>query len=335
MTGPPDGAGDAKVEFTLDRRNFSAGEASNAPAPVAPGPGPTPLTMNTLKSLLGLFLLTGAWTAAEPVVIPLWKDGAPGSESRRHEPERAQDYWVRNIHAPSVTVFLPPKEKATGAAMVVFPGGGHRELVFNAEGVQAAEYLNSIGVAAFVVKYRLAREEGSPYRLELHPRMDGQRAMRLVRSRAAEWGVDPRRIGAMGFSAGGEVVSMIVFHPETIDAAAVDPIDRVSARPDFQVLIYPGSLGVPPGGIPATTPPAFLLSAVDDQGPARLIDELLTKFRYAGVPVEVHLFARGGHAFNMGRNSKLVTLKTWSQRLTDWMTDNSILDPDPAHRAEK
>ena len=291
--------------------------------------------MNPLKRFAVFACLTAGLVAAEPTVIPLWENGAPGSESRRLEPEQAQDYWVKNIHSPSITVFLPPKEKATGAAVVVFPGGGHRELVFKAEGVEAAEYLNSIGVAAFVVKYRLAREAGSPYRLDIHPRADGQRAMRLVRSRAAEWGVDPQRIGAMGFSAGGEVVSMMVFQPEPANAAAPDPIDRASSRPDFQILIYPGSLGVPNGGIPATTPPAFLLATVDDQGPARLIDDLLTKFRYAGVPVEVHLFARGGHGFNMGHRSKLVTLKTWSQRLTDWMADNSILDPDPAHRAEK
>lgn len=273
--------------------------------------------------------------AAEPQVIPLWPNGAPGFENRRDEPEKAQDYWVKNIHNPSITVFLPPKEKATGAAVVVAPGGGHRELVYKAEGVETAQYLNSIGVAAFVLKYRLGREEGSPYRPEVHAKADGQRAMRLVRSRAAEWGIDPKRIGIMGFSAGGEVVSMVVYSPTDGDAQAADPIDRASSRPDFQIVIYPGSYGMPNDGLPANTPPAFFLAAMDDHGPARAIDDMLTKFRYAGVPIEVHLFSRGGHGFNMGNRSGLQTIKNWPQRVTDWLTDSSILDPNPAHRAQK
>src|SRR5580765_8310715 len=104
--------------------------------------------------------------AGEPEVLPLWPNGAPGFEDRRNEPERAQDYWVRNIHNPSVTAFLPPKEKANGAAVLICPGGGHRELVYTAEGVEPARFLNDLGVAAFVLKYRLARETNSPYSLQ-------------------------------------------------------------------------------------------------------------------------------------------------------------------------
>ena len=126
-----------------------------------------------------LFVPATAALADEPQVVPLWSNGAPGFESRRAEPELAKSYWVKNIHNPSITVFLPPKEKATGAAVVICPGGGHRELVFNAEGVDAARYLNSIGVAAFALKYRLGREQGSPYSIEKHAREDGIRAMRL------------------------------------------------------------------------------------------------------------------------------------------------------------
>jgi acetyl esterase/lipase len=263
-----------------------------------------------------------------PQVIPLWPNGAPGFEDRRNESERAESYWVRNIHNPSIAVFLPPKEKATGAAVLICPGGGFRELVYNAEGVEPARYLNSIGVAAFALKYRLGREEGSPYSVQKHGREDGVRAMRLVRSRAAEWNIDPQRIGIMGFSAGGEVLAMVVYGPNESDPAAPDPIDRMNCRPDFQIVIYPGPLGIP-DIIPTNTPPAFFLAANDDQGPARIISGLLPKFRVAKVPAEVHLFARGGHAFNMGNRSKLLTLKSWPQRMADWLADNEFLSPRP------
>jgi acetyl esterase/lipase len=133
-------------------------------------------------SLAGLFSAVVVLRAAEPMVFPLWTNGAPGFEDRRNEPELAKDYWVRNIHNPSITVFLPPTEKANGAAVLICPGGGHRELVFKAEGIEPARYFANLGVAAFVLKYRLARETNSPYSLQIHPRQDAQRAMRLIRS---------------------------------------------------------------------------------------------------------------------------------------------------------
>lgn len=279
------------------------------------------------KFFLAALLLPAAIFAADaPEQIPLWPNGAPGFEDRRNEPERAESYWVRNIHNPSITVFLPPKDRATGAAVIVCAGGGFRELVFKGEGVEPARYLNSIGVAAFALKYRLVREEGSPYSIQKHPREDGQRAMRLVRSQAKEWGIDPNRIGIMGFSAGGEVASMTVYSPTDGDPDATDPIDRLSARPDFQIMIYPGPQGIPEI-IPTNAPLAFFLAANDDQQPARTIVGMLQKYRVANVPIEVHLFAHGGHAFNMGTRSKLATLQDWPHRLTDWMADNNILNP--------
>ncbi len=148
-----------------------------------------------------------------PVQVALWEKGAPGFEKLRNEPEEAKDYWVRHINNPSVTVFLPPKETATGAAVVICPGGGHRELVYNAEGVEPALFLNSLGIAAFVLKYRLSREANSPYAIDKHPREDAYRAMRLVRSRAREWNIDTGRVGMLGFSAGGEVVAMVAYAP--------------------------------------------------------------------------------------------------------------------------
>jgi len=286
--------------------------------------------MNRRLAICAFILLIPAAAMAQPAPqeIPLWTGGAPGFESRRNEPVEAKDYWVRNIHNPTLTVYLPPKEKATGAAVVICPGGGHRLLVFNAEGDEPARYLASLGVAAFALKYRLGREEGSPYSIEKHAREDGQRAMRLVRSRAKEWNIDPERIGMMGFSAGGEVVSMVAFASGEGDAQAADPIDRLSCRPSFVVMIYPGPLGIP-DAIPKDAPPAFLAVANDDECCSPPIMKLLQRYRDAKIPVEAHIFARGGHAFNMGYRSKLITLKGWPQRMMDWMSDNSILNPAP------
>jgi acetyl esterase/lipase len=261
--------------------------------------------------------------AAGAQEIPLWPGGAPGFEARRSEPAVAKDYWVRNIHNPTITAFLPPKEKATGAAVVICPGGGHRLLVYRAEGEQPARYLSSLGVAAFALQYRLGREEGSPYSIEKHAKEDGERAMRLVRSRAQEWHLDPGRIGMMGFSAGGEVVSMVAFGGGTADPHAADAIDRVSSRPDFLLFVYPGPLGVP-SVVPADAPPAFLVVASDD-GLFGVTADLLEKYRAAKVSVEAHVLARGGHGFNMGDRSALASVKGWPQRMADWLADSGYL----------
>ena len=287
--------------------------------------------MKTLVTTI--FLLANALVFAQqnPIVIPLWENGAPGFEDRKGEPEQAQDWWVKNVHNPSVTVFLPEKEKATGTAVVICPGGGHRTLVFNSEGRDAAQYFNSIGVAAFVLKYRLFREENSPY-TEAHARQDGVRAMRLVRSQAAKWGIDPARIGIMGFSAGGELAAWTSFADlsRTVgregdgNANAKDEVERFSARPDFQVLIYPGPLAVP-DSVGSEAPPAFMLAANDDECCSAPILQMADQYRKANVPIEIHLYAQGNHAFNMGNRSKLDSIKTWSQRLTDWLNDNGWL----------
>jgi acetyl esterase/lipase len=288
-----------------------------------------------MKALLATFAVTSALCAtanaqAQPQVVHLWENGAPGFEDRKDEPEQAKDWWVRNVHNPSITVFLPPKDTATGAAVVIAPGGGYRELVFNNEGKQAAEFLNSVGVAAFALKYRLPREEKSPYTFD-HVRQDAYRAMRLVRSRANEWAIDAKRVGILGFSAGADVAGMIAYAPGDGDPAAADPIDRLNGKPNFQMLVYPG--GKPPDTVPPDAPPTFLLVATDDEyGCDQVTLELYGKLHAAGIRVEAHFLAQGKHAFNMGDRSDLVSVRTWPQRMADWLADSGYLKRAAAQR---
>ena len=256
-------------------------------------------------------------------VIPLWEAGAPGFESRRHESEQHKDWWYKNINNPSLTVFLPPAGKANGTAVIVAAGGGHRELVFNPEGVEPAQFLASQGVTAFALKYRLFREPGSKYNVG-HTAEDIRRAMRTVRARAGEWNIDPTRIGVMGWSAGGEVAAMVAYPPVAGNAKSADPIERVSARPDFQILIYPGPYGIP-DRIPADAPPLFLLGAADDEFVAGVLFDLSRKYHAAGASIEAHIYAQGKHAFNMGQRSEYVSIKRWPQRLVEWLEDRGYL----------
>jgi acetyl esterase/lipase len=267
-----------------------------------------------------------------PQRISLYPNGAPGSEAHRGEAEVAQDYWVKNIHDPSVTVYPADPAKANGTAVVIAPGGGHRLLVINAEGNDTARYFAKLGVTAFVLRYRLARQDGSTYTIEGTAKSETLRAMRLVRSRAKEFGIDPDKIGLMGFSAGGELVSMVANADPALlagNSASADPVERFSARPDFQILVYPGPLGIP-SVIPKSAPQAFMVAASDDDCCSAPIFDLALKLRAAGVPNEVHLFARGGHAFNMGvGRTERPGLKYWPNRLTDWLEDSGLIGKQP------
>lgn len=256
-------------------------------------------------------------------VVFLWKNGAPGFENKRNEPEQAKDWWVNNINNPSLTVYLPPKEIANGTAVVICPGGGFTNIVFNAEGRDAARFLNTLGITVFVLKYRLFRQQGSPYS-QIHPTQDIFRAMRLVRNMASNYAIDTARIGVMGFSAGGEVAGWVAYKFADKNFTNPDAVDGLTARPAFQVLIYPGPLAVP-DSVTANAPPTFLLAANDDACCSEPIIKLVQMHRKAKVQVELHLLAQGGHGFNMGNRSNLGSVKTWPQRLADWLGDTGWL----------
>lgn len=280
-----------------------------------------PLKLFTYIVFVILLAPVFLYAQRDSTVIPLWKNGAPGFEKLKNEKEKG-DLYISNVHNPSITVFKPEAGKANGAAVLICPGGGHRILVIKAEGYEPAHFLTQLGFVAIVLKYRLARDTMSPYKVEVQAPQDARRAMRTIRNNTANWGIDPNRIGIMSFSAGGEVADMISFDNGKGDPKATDPIERESSRPNFAVFVYPGPLGVP-DVIPKDAPPAFLVVADDDLCCSPPVVKLLQRYREAGVPVEAHIYSQGNHAFNMGLRSKLPTLHTWPQRLADWFAVNN------------
>lgn len=282
--------------------------------------------MKKITALTSFVLVTFFCTAQESgKPVYLWPNGAPGFENLKSQPEEVRDWWVKNVHNPSITVYYPPKDKANGTAVLICPGGGHRTLVYDAEGKDAAEYLNTLGITAFVLKYRLAREDNSPYTVGKEAKEDAYRAMRTIRSGAKEFAIAADRVGMMGFSAGGEVVAWVAYGDGNGDPAAKDPIDRLNGKPDFQMLVYPGPLGIPET-VPGDAPPAFLIVATNDQCCSEPVMSLLLKYRQAKRPVEAHIYAKGEHAFNMGYRTEFVTLKGWPQRMADWLQDMGYLE---------
>lgn len=261
---------------------------------------------------------------AKPIIY-LWQKGAPGFENKKNDPEEAKDYWVKSINNPSLTVYAAPKEIATGAAVIICPGGGHRLLVIDAEGKDAAEYFNKLGITAFVLKYRLFNQEKSIYKKE-NTLQDGRRAMRLVRQQAAAYNIDTTKIGLMGFSAGGELAAWVAFNSPKEKIDITDSVDAVKCAADFLILIYPGP-GAVPDNLGYKTPPLFMIAANDDACCAEPILQITALYRKAKAKVEMHLFNQGDHGFNMGKRSKLKSINTWPIRLTDWLIDSGVINP--------
>lgn len=258
--------------------------------------------------------------------VPLWPNGAPGSEGKTAgESVRVTEqgeHVVSSIHHPSITPYLPSKDQATGVAVVIAPGGGHRELWIDHEGYNVAKWLSERGVAAFVLKYRLARENGSTYTIEETELADIKRAIRLVRSRASEWGIDPERIGVMGFSAGGQVAALASTHSDSGTQTSTDPVERESSKPAFQALIYPG---IPQDmNLTKETPPAFLVCGEDDRADiAEGLPQLYLSLKHAGVSAELHVFARTGHGFGL-RTSNQPPVSDWTQLFVEWLAAEGL-----------
>jgi len=280
-----------------------------------------------IPGALALCLSVSVLAAQQPTEIPLWPSGAPGSEGKTG-PEsvttsQSGELSVSSVHNPSLTPYLPAAGKGTGTAILVIPGGGHRMLAITHEGYNVAEWLRDRGIAAFVLKHRLAREAESTYKIDVESFADTQRAIRLIRSRAQEWNIDGSRLGALGFSAGGELVNMAAARPDEGNASAEDPVNRASSRLNFQALIYPGRSG----DIQPTkeTPPAFLAAAYNDrQDISEGLAEAYLRFKRAGASAELHIYSTGGHGFGL-RASNQRPVGAWMLRFEEWLKESGFL----------
>ena len=259
-----------------------------------------------------------------PQAIPLWSQGAPGSETRAAEAEEFVGDNCGNVHNPSLTPYVPERGKATGTAVLICPGGGHSKLCLGHEGFALAEWFRDRGIAAFVLKYRLAREKGSAYTIQDHAMADTRRALRLVRSRAAEWHIQADRVGILGFSAGGELAAYAAMKSDPGQKNSMDAIEQQSCRPDFQGLIYPGSSAS--FTAEAGMPPVFIAAGYSDRPDiAEGMATLYLKYKAAKVPAELHIFANAGHGFGYRHNAKTSAAARWPERFTEWLTDSGLL----------
>ena len=292
-----------------------------------------------LLLVLTLLVCPGQLPAAVPKPIPLWSGKAPGDTQELGEEKDMTKptenlvggkrlIRLGNVSQPTLTVYRPSKRRETGAAVLVLPGGAYNILALDLEGTEVCEWLNSIGVTAVLVKYRVPKRPN----VEKHaPALqDAQRALSLVRHRAKEFGIDPNRIGVLGFSAGGHLAAALSTTPGRT-YPAVDDADAVSLRPDFTVLIYPAYLTVKEQGdktapellVSSNTPPTFITITEDD--PVRMENAMhyALALKQSKVPVELHLYATGGHGYGLRRTSELVT--TWPDRVADWMKSRGIV----------
>jgi acetyl esterase/lipase len=239
-------------------------------------------------------------------------------------------YLLTNVSVPTMTVFAP-KGKNTGVGVVVFPGGGYSILAIDLEGTEVCDWLTSRGVTCFLLKYRVPNT--GPYPKSAAALQDAQRAVGLVRAHAVDWGVDAKRIGVLGFSAGGHLAAAVSTHYKTRLYPAVDAADKVSCRPDFAVVLYPGHLAQEDKGfaftpdIPVTkeTPPTFLLQTEDDPVHVENAVRYFMALKKVGVNTELHVYAQGGHGYGLRRTKLPVT--AWPDLVDVWMKTIGVVGP--------
>ncbi len=298
-------------------------------------------------SLLACILLTSlAGAADKPLVLDVWPGKVPGDvgipgeekfielmvDGKPRQVAGKPTKWLTNVTKPTLTVYRPAKDKDTGVAMLICPGGGYHNLGWDVEGEEVAAWLNSIGMTGIILKYRCPRRpgdvKGEP---PAGPLKDAQRAVSLVRSKAKEWGIDPQKIGMVGFSAGGHLAGATATNFDRRTYESVDEVDKVSCRPDFAIMLYSGYLKVkdkdelsPDLRVSARTPPILLVHATDD--PISQVDHSVIMYlalKRAGISTEMHLYASGGHGFGVRKSD--FPCSTWTDRCVDWLRSQGFL----------
>jgi len=281
-----------------------------------------------------------AWQPAPGhLTLPLWPGIAPGAPANpppEVDTTTAKDNLIAgrplirlgNVYKPTLTLYAP-KGWNSGAAVVVFPGGGYQILAIDLEGTEVCDWLNSIGVNCVLVKYRVPGT--GPYPKSPAALQDAQRAVGMVREHAAEWHIDPHRVGVLGFSAGGHLAAALSTHFDQRLYTPVDAADKLSCRPDFAVSVYPGYLAIAEKGMEpnpdihptADTPPTFLVQAEDDPVHVENAVTYFMQLKNAKVPAELHIYSQGGHGYGLRRTALPVT--TWPQRVEDWFHTIKVL----------
>jgi len=274
-----------------------------------------------------------AYAADQTTAIDVWPATPPG-DTRKPAAEKAETRGkitrTSNVSKPTLTFFRPAKDKDTGAAVIICPGGGYSILAWDLEGTEVAEWLNSAGVTGIILKYRVPAQKGETK--GFMPLMDAQRAISLVRSKAKDVGIDPKRIGILGFSAGGNLSALACTNFNERSYDAIDEVDQVSCRPDFGVLVYPAYLLVdktdelsPLLPVTGRTPPIFFAHANDDGITSAGSAIMYLALKKAGVSSELHIYAHGGHGFGLRPTTR--PCSTWPQRCEEWMMSTGLLKP--------